>query len=197
VATRYATTCRSFGSSISAVHIERTAHPVPTGRVSADQRHYVVRDRIERSTFRFRAGSQACAITHINVSPTLDAGRPAREADASEAGISLAFPTPSPFTSIRKWPTLTARPLLWHILAPLPLSWACFSGRFELLRGVEMRLSSDVRTGEYLWELPLSRLPIAIAEFCARRAARRSRSAIFTSSAASLPCCAKLLSGTG
>ena len=41
------------GSSISAVRIERTAHPVPQGGVSAGQRHYVVRDRIELSTFRF------------------------------------------------------------------------------------------------------------------------------------------------
>jgi len=41
------------GSSISAVRIERTAHPVSTGRVSAGQRHCVVRDRIELSTFRF------------------------------------------------------------------------------------------------------------------------------------------------
>jgi HD superfamily phosphohydrolase len=40
------------GSSISAVRIERTAHPVPSGDVSADQRDYVVRDRIELSTFR-------------------------------------------------------------------------------------------------------------------------------------------------
>ena len=44
------------GSSISAVRIERTAHPVPRGGVSADQRDYVVRDRIELSTFRFSAG---------------------------------------------------------------------------------------------------------------------------------------------
>ena len=41
------------GISISAVRIERTAHPVPRGGVSADQRRYVVRDRIELSTFRF------------------------------------------------------------------------------------------------------------------------------------------------
>src|SRR5580704_3968338 len=41
------------GSSVSAVRIERTAHPVPSGDVSADQRHCVVRDRIELSTFRF------------------------------------------------------------------------------------------------------------------------------------------------
>ena len=41
------------GSSISAVRIERTAHPVPSGDVSAGQRHCVVRDRIELSTFRF------------------------------------------------------------------------------------------------------------------------------------------------
>ena len=41
------------GSSISAVHIERAAHPIPTGRVSADQRGCVVRERIELSTFRF------------------------------------------------------------------------------------------------------------------------------------------------
>jgi hypothetical protein len=41
------------GSSISAVRIKRTAHPVPRGDVSADQRHCVVRDRIELSTFRF------------------------------------------------------------------------------------------------------------------------------------------------
>jgi len=41
------------GSSISAVRIERTAHLVPRGGVSADQRHCVVRDRIELSTFRF------------------------------------------------------------------------------------------------------------------------------------------------
>jgi hypothetical protein len=34
------------------VHIERTAHPVPQGGVSADQRHCVVRDRIELPTFR-------------------------------------------------------------------------------------------------------------------------------------------------
>ena len=44
------------GSSISAVRIERTAHPVPSGDVSADQRHCVVRDRIELSTFRFSEG---------------------------------------------------------------------------------------------------------------------------------------------
>ena len=41
------------GSSISAVRIAPTPHPVPSGGVSADQRHYVVRDRIELSTFRF------------------------------------------------------------------------------------------------------------------------------------------------
>jgi hypothetical protein len=40
-------------SSISAVRIERTAHPVPQSDVSAGQRHCVVRDRIELSTFRF------------------------------------------------------------------------------------------------------------------------------------------------
>ena len=44
------------GSSISAVRIERTAHPVPSGGVSADQRDCVVRDRIELSTFRFSGG---------------------------------------------------------------------------------------------------------------------------------------------
>jgi len=38
---------------MSAVRIERTAHPVPSGDVSADQRHCVVRDRIELPTFRF------------------------------------------------------------------------------------------------------------------------------------------------
>jgi hypothetical protein len=47
---------RVNGSSISGVRIERSAHPVPKGRVSADQRHYVVRDRIELSTFRFSGG---------------------------------------------------------------------------------------------------------------------------------------------
>jgi hypothetical protein len=47
-------------SSISAVHIERTAHPVPSGNVSADQRHYVVRDRIELSTFRFSGAIEVC-----------------------------------------------------------------------------------------------------------------------------------------
>jgi hypothetical protein len=41
------------GSSISAVRIERTAHPVPRGGVSADQRRYVVRGRVELPTFRF------------------------------------------------------------------------------------------------------------------------------------------------
>jgi hypothetical protein len=40
-------------SSISAVRIERTVHPVPQGDVSAGQRDCVVRDRIELSTFRF------------------------------------------------------------------------------------------------------------------------------------------------
>jgi Helicase HerA, central domain len=35
------------------VRIERTAHPVPQGDVSAGQRDCVVRDRIELSTFRF------------------------------------------------------------------------------------------------------------------------------------------------
>jgi hypothetical protein len=44
------------GSSISAVRIERTAHPVPPGHVSAGQRGFVVRDRIELSTFRFSEG---------------------------------------------------------------------------------------------------------------------------------------------
>ena len=44
------------GISISAVRIERTAHPVPRGDVSAGQRHCVVRDRIELSTFRFSEG---------------------------------------------------------------------------------------------------------------------------------------------
>jgi hypothetical protein len=41
------------GSSISAVRIERTAHPVSTGRVSADQRRCVVRGGVEPPTFRF------------------------------------------------------------------------------------------------------------------------------------------------
>jgi hypothetical protein len=43
------------GSSMSAGHIERTSHPVPQRGVSADQRRFVVRDRIELSTFRFSA----------------------------------------------------------------------------------------------------------------------------------------------
>ena len=47
------------GSSISAVRIARTPHPVPSGGVSADQRHCVVRDRIELSTFRFSGGQLA------------------------------------------------------------------------------------------------------------------------------------------
>jgi hypothetical protein len=47
---------RQSGSSISAVRIERTAHPVPRGGVSAGQRVCVVRDRIELSTFRFSEG---------------------------------------------------------------------------------------------------------------------------------------------
>ena len=46
------------GSSISAVHFERTAHPGPLGGVSADQRRCVVRDRIELSTFRFSGAIQ-------------------------------------------------------------------------------------------------------------------------------------------
>jgi hypothetical protein len=41
------------GSSISAVHSERTAHPVPPGGVSADQSGIVVRGGVEPPTFRF------------------------------------------------------------------------------------------------------------------------------------------------
>ena len=41
---------------MSAVRMERTPHPVPRGGVSAGQRDYVVRDRIELSTFRFSEG---------------------------------------------------------------------------------------------------------------------------------------------
>jgi hypothetical protein len=41
------------GSSVSAVRTERTAHQVPSGRVSADQRGFVVRGRVEPPTFRF------------------------------------------------------------------------------------------------------------------------------------------------
>jgi hypothetical protein len=41
------------GSSKSAVHIERTAHSVPLGGVSADQRGFVVRGGVEPPTFRF------------------------------------------------------------------------------------------------------------------------------------------------
>ena len=41
------------GSSISAVHFERTAHRVPLGGVSADQRRCVVRGGVEPPTFRF------------------------------------------------------------------------------------------------------------------------------------------------
>ena len=44
------------GSSISAVRIAPTPHPVPSGGVSADQRHYVVRGRVELPTFRFSEG---------------------------------------------------------------------------------------------------------------------------------------------
>jgi hypothetical protein len=42
--------------SISTVYIEQTAPPIPPGRVSADQKGCVVRDRIELSTFRFSGG---------------------------------------------------------------------------------------------------------------------------------------------
>jgi hypothetical protein len=42
---------------ISAVRIERAAHPTPQGGVSADQRRCVVRDRIELPTFRFSGAS--------------------------------------------------------------------------------------------------------------------------------------------
>jgi hypothetical protein len=41
------------GSSISAVHFEQSAHQGSAGRVSACQEVFVVRDRIELSTFRF------------------------------------------------------------------------------------------------------------------------------------------------
>ena len=44
------------GSSTSAVRAKRTMHLVRLGRVSAGQRHCVVRDRIELSTFRFSEG---------------------------------------------------------------------------------------------------------------------------------------------
>jgi hypothetical protein len=41
------------GSSMGAVHFEWTAHPVPLGGVSADQRGCVVRGGVEPPTFRF------------------------------------------------------------------------------------------------------------------------------------------------
>jgi hypothetical protein len=41
------------GSSISAVHFEQSAHQGSAGCVSACQEVFVVRDRIELSTFRF------------------------------------------------------------------------------------------------------------------------------------------------
>ena len=41
------------GSSISAVHFERTEHPGPLSDVSADQRRCVVRGGVEPPTFRF------------------------------------------------------------------------------------------------------------------------------------------------
>ena len=41
---------------MSAVRIERSAHSVPLGGVSADQRHCVVRGRVELPTFRFSGG---------------------------------------------------------------------------------------------------------------------------------------------
>ena len=44
---------RVGGSSISAVHFERTTHRVPQGGVSADQRGCVVRGGVEPPTFRF------------------------------------------------------------------------------------------------------------------------------------------------
>ena len=44
------------GSSTRAVRAKRTMHLVRLGRVSAGQRHCVVRDRIELSTFRFSEG---------------------------------------------------------------------------------------------------------------------------------------------
>src|ERR1700747_3887090 len=44
------------GSSMSSVHFERTAHRVPLGGVSADQRRCVVRGGVEPPTFRFSGG---------------------------------------------------------------------------------------------------------------------------------------------
>jgi hypothetical protein len=49
---------------MSAVRIERPAHPVPLCGVSADQRGYVVRDRIELSTFRF-SGALSSESIHL------------------------------------------------------------------------------------------------------------------------------------
>jgi len=50
------------GSSISAVHIERTEHPGPLSDVSSGQRQSVVRDRIELSTFPFQVNrAKRCA----------------------------------------------------------------------------------------------------------------------------------------
>jgi hypothetical protein len=44
------------GSSMSAVHMKRTAHLVYLGGVSADQRRCVVRGGVEPPTFRFSEG---------------------------------------------------------------------------------------------------------------------------------------------
>jgi hypothetical protein len=57
------------GSPINAVRIERAAHPVPTDHVSADQRHCVVRDRIELPTFRFSGGLSSAREPLLNAAP--------------------------------------------------------------------------------------------------------------------------------
>jgi hypothetical protein len=68
------------GSSISAVCTKRRAHPVPLGGVSADQRHCVVRDRIELSTFRFSEGLSSTwePVSNAAPQPDLPADGPVR-----------------------------------------------------------------------------------------------------------------------
>jgi len=51
------------------VRIERTAHPVPSGDVSADQRRCVVRGRVELPTFRFSEGLSPTRLPLPNAAP--------------------------------------------------------------------------------------------------------------------------------
>jgi len=111
------------GSSISAVRIERTAHPVPSGDVSAGQRGCVVRDRIELSTFRF-SGQPRQALCGPAKTDVTDERNRARRKMQTHASRTRHTPSarqdsdPTQDHRERRWSDHGRHPVgarLWHV----------------------------------------------------------------------------------